>query len=134
MPQLGFQNTYSDSLLFVKKADFAIVVLLLYVDDIIITGSDNVVLQQVIDYLTTEFDIKDLGSLHYFLGIQISKTAFGLFLSQTKYIKDLLEKTKMLEAKPCDTPCLPYSRLLKDDGEIYGNPSLYKSVVVPSNI
>ncbi|CAN6726649.1 unnamed protein product [Malus baccata var. baccata] len=84
---------------------------------------------QVITDLTREFDLKDLGSLHYFLGIQITRTTEGLFLSQEKYVTDLLKKTEMLESKPCATPCLPYNRLLKDDGEPFNIPTLYRSIV-----
>jgi len=84
---------------------------------------------QVIKALTTEFDIKDLGSLHYFLGKQITRTLTGLFLSQSKYVEDLLIKSKIVDAKPCDTPCLPYHRLLKEDGEPYSNPKVYRSIV-----
>ncbi|KAI5312034.1 hypothetical protein L3X38_041207 [Prunus dulcis] len=129
LPSLGFENTYSDSSLFVKHVGHGIVVLLLYVDDIIITGSASGAITQVISALTTEFDIKDLGLLHYFLGIQITKTATGLFLSQTKYVADLLVKSEMFDAKPYDTPCLPYNWLLKKDGDPYSNPKLYRSIV-----
>ena len=106
-----------------------IVILLLYVDDIIITGSATVSISDVIQALTTEFDIKDLGPLHYFLGIQITSNSAGSFLSQTKYVQDLLVKAEMIDAKPCDTSCLPYNRLLKEDGAPYSNPSLYRSLV-----
>jgi hypothetical protein len=126
---VGFETTYSDSSLFVKHVGPVIVILLLYVDDIIITGSASSAIQQVISALTTEFDVKDLGFLHYFLGIQITRTATGLFLSQTKYVEDLLTKSEMVAAKPCDTPCLPYHRLLKEDGEPYSNPTLFRSIV-----
>ncbi|KAM1755844.1 hypothetical protein ACFX12_008126 [Malus domestica] len=129
LPSFGFQHTYSDSSLFVKTIDSGIVILLLYVDDIIITGNAAAAMQQVISALTNEFDIKDLGDLHFFLGIQISRKTHGLCLSQSKYILDLLTKTEMLESKPCETPCLPYNRLLKDDGAPYTNPTLYRSVV-----
>ncbi|KAM1070145.1 hypothetical protein TB1_002021 [Malus domestica] len=129
LPSLGFQATYSDSSLFVKTVGSDIVVLLLYVDDIIITGSSTHLIQQVIHSLTAEFDIKDLGVLHYFLGIQVTKTAQGLFLSQSKYITDLLQKVEMMESKACDTPCLPNNRLLKDDGTPYNNPTVYRSIV-----
>lgn len=64
-----------------------------------------------------------------FLGVQISSVANGLFLSQSKYIHDLLVKTNMLDAKACATSCLPYQRLLKDDGLPYDNPTLYRSIV-----
>ncbi|XP_070662215.1 uncharacterized mitochondrial protein AtMg00810-like [Malus domestica] len=129
LPTLGFQSTYADSSLFVKIVGSDIVVLLLYVDDIILTGNSHSVIQQVINFLTSEFDIKDLGELHYFLGIQVIKTATGLFLSQSKYILDLLQKVEMVDCKPCDTPCLPYNRLVKDDGTPYNNPTAYRSIV-----
>ena len=73
--------------------------------------------------------VKDLGFLYYFLRIQITRTTTGLFLSQTKYVEDLLTKSEMDIAKPCDTPCLPYHRLLKEDGEPYSNPTLFRSIV-----
>ena len=84
---------------------------------------------QVIQALTTEFDITDLGSLHYFLGIQITHTSTSLFLSQSKYIEELLLKSEMVDAKACDTPCLPSHRLLKEDGAPYSNPTTYRSIV-----
>ncbi|CAN6719979.1 unnamed protein product [Malus baccata var. baccata] len=83
----------------------------------------------VITDLTKEFDLKDLGSLHYFLGIQITRTYEGLFLSQEKYVKYLLKKTEMFDSKPSATPCLPYNRLLKNDREPFNNPTLYRSIV-----
>jgi hypothetical protein len=129
LPSLGFATTYSDSSLFVKHVGSQIVVLLLYVDDIILTGSASAAILQVIQALSTEFDITDLGSLHFFLGIQITHTSTGLFLSQSKYIEDLLIKSEMVDAKPCDTPCLPYHRLLKEDGAPYPNPTVYRSIV-----
>lgn len=86
LSSLGVEHTYSDSSLFVKLVGYEIVVLLLHVDDIIISGSAYDAILQVIHPLTAEFDIKDLGLLHYFLGIQITRTATGLFLSQSKYI------------------------------------------------
>ncbi|KAM1306524.1 hypothetical protein ACFX2H_008899 [Malus domestica] len=129
LPQIGFKSTYSDSSMFINTVGSAVVVLLLYVDDIIITGSSLPAIQQVIGSLTSEFDLKDLGELHYFLGIQITRTASGLFLSQAKYIQDLLQKTEMVDSKSCETPCLPYNRLLKDDGIPYTNPTAYRSIV-----
>ena len=129
LPHLGFNNTYSDTPLFVKHVGSSIVILLLDVDDIIIIGSATIAIQHVISDLRNEFDIKDLGFLHFFLGIQITKTKAGLFLSQEKYIQDLLKKIEMLDSKSVVTPYLPYSRLLKDDGQPYNNPSLYRSIV-----
>ncbi|KAM2695500.1 hypothetical protein EV1_039988 [Malus domestica] len=129
LPSLGFLSTYSDPSLFVKHVGKSVVILLLYVDDILITGSDSAGIDITIGALTKEFDIKDLGSLHYFLGTQITQTSSGMFLSQSKYVADLLGKTDMVHSKPCTTPCLPYNRLVKDDGHPFNNPSLYRSIV-----
>ncbi|KAM1393866.1 hypothetical protein ACFX2F_029972 [Malus domestica] len=126
---LGFDTTYADSSLFVKQVGSAVVILLLYVDDIIITRNAISVVDDVITALTKEFEIKDLGFLHYFLGIQIIEQADGLLLSQANYVTDLLTKTEMLESKLCATPCLPYNRLLLDDGQPFNNPALYRSIV-----
>jgi len=115
--------------LFVKHVGPNIVVLLLYVDNIIITESASAAILQVIQAFATEFDIIDLGSLQYLLGIQITHTSTGLFLSQSKYVEDLLVKSEMVDAKPCDNPYLPYNRLLKEDGEPYPNPTVYRSIV-----
>lgn len=70
-------------------------ILLLYVDDIILTGNSLSFIFEVILALTQEFDMKDLGNLHYFLGLQITYKNTGLFVSQTKYIQDLLAKVDM---------------------------------------
>ena len=98
-------------------------------DDIIITGSVSQAISDVIHALTQEFDIKDLGPLHYFLGIQVAHKKDGLFLSHDKYVSDLLIKSGMELSKPCATLCLPYNRLLKEDGKPYNNPALYRSLV-----
>lgn len=105
------------------------VILLLYVDDIIITGSASSTITEVISALTKEFEIKYLGQLHHFLGIQIISQHDGLFLSQAKYVKDLFTKIEMLDSKGWAAPCLPYNRLLLDDGVPYNNPALYISMV-----
>ncbi|KAM2399221.1 hypothetical protein ACFXTH_035810 [Malus domestica] len=129
LPSLGFKSTFADSSLFVKTVDTYVVILLLYVDDIIITGNHTQAITEVIQALTHEFDMKDLGPFHYFLGIQIVQNKDGLFLSQDKYVTDLLTKSDMLLSKPCATPCLPYNRLLSNDGKPYNNPTMYKRLV-----
>ncbi|CAN6572721.1 unnamed protein product [Malus baccata var. baccata] len=129
LPGLGFQSSFADPSLFVKHNDAGTVVLLLYVDDIILTGSSSTLIDDVIVQLTKEFDMKDLGQLNYFLGLQVSYHSGGLFVSQSKYIKDLLNKVDLQDSKPCSTPCLPSHRLLKDDGDPYHSPEQYRSIV-----
>ncbi|XP_028964571.1 uncharacterized mitochondrial protein AtMg00810-like [Malus domestica] len=103
--------------------------LLLYVDDIILTGSSSELINAVITDLTKAFDMKDLGQLHYFLGLEISYVSTGLFVSQTKYIRELLQKVDLQDSKPCATPYLPYHRLLKTEGTPYHSPDQYRSIV-----
>ncbi|KFL89552.1 hypothetical protein AmDm5_1575 [Acetobacter malorum] len=129
LPGLGFQASLADPSLFVKHTSLGIVVLLLYVDDIIITGSSSSDIEIVILALTKAFDMKDLGQLHYFLGLQISYHSTGLFVSQQKYVRELLARVDMSNSKPCATPCLPSHRLLKDDGDPYHSPDQYRSIV-----
>lgn len=129
MPELGVLSTYTNSSLFVKHVDTSVAILLMYVNDIIITENATSAIIEVMDALTKEFDIKDLGPLHYFLGIQITQNQKGLFLSQEKYVFDLRTETEMHQSTSCATPCLPSHRLLKDDGVPFNNLEVYRSVV-----
>ena len=79
--------------------------LLVYVDDILITGDSQDDVQQVIDALHTQFALKTLGSVHYFLAFEVLRTPLGLHLIQAKYAADLLQKKKMAAAKSCSLPC-----------------------------
>uniref|UniRef100_A0A803NJ32 Polyprotein n=1 Tax=Cannabis sativa TaxID=3483 RepID=A0A803NJ32_CANSA len=77
---------------------------LVYVDDILVTGSDPKSVASLITSLNNTFSLKDLGELKYFLGIEVAKTKSGLFLSQAKYAKDLLVRADMHDAKSISTP------------------------------
>ena len=72
-------------------------------DDIILTG-DHVETCKLKCFLTHEFEIKDLGNLKYFLGMEIARSKMGIAISQHKYVLDLLKQTMMLGCKPIDTP------------------------------
>ena len=69
-------------------------------DDILITGKNSTIISQFIEKLGTQFSMKDLGNLHYFLGVEANYANGGLYLSQTKYITDLLLLTQFQDAKP----------------------------------
>lgn len=75
--------------------------MLIYVDDIIITGSSTSAIDKLINLFAVEFPVKRLGELSYFLGIEVSKCPDGIHLSQRKYINDLLESTRMINANQC---------------------------------
>ncbi|KAH9688658.1 hypothetical protein KPL70_015204 [Citrus sinensis] len=89
----GFKNSISDTSLFFINKDGDTVLLLVYVDDILLTGSNSRIIDDVIQKLNKSFSLKDLGSLKYFLGIEVERIAEGMHLSQGKYITDLLQRT-----------------------------------------
>ena len=80
----GFMNSKSDSSLFIFHQDYTIIYLLVYVDDIIVIGNKSSSIHKFIQQLATRFSLKDLGSLHYFLGVDATFTTHGLSLSQKK--------------------------------------------------
>ncbi|XP_050144095.1 uncharacterized mitochondrial protein AtMg00810-like [Malus sylvestris] len=127
---MGFKASLSDSSLFVKQDGVDVIILLLYVDDIILTGSSSQKVQKVITELAAVFELKDMGILTYFLGLQVQYKVNGdIFVSQFKYIKDLLHKVEMDSCKPAATPCKPYNSLLLDEGGMLADPSLYQGLV-----
>ena len=73
-------------------------------DDIILTGDYEEEIRTIKSFLTAEFEIKDLGNLKYFLGMEIARSRKGIFVSQRKYVLDLLKETRMLGCKPTHTP------------------------------
>ncbi|CAN6690958.1 unnamed protein product [Malus baccata var. baccata] len=106
------------------------IILLLYVDDIILTGSNSPKVQQVIQELSYVFKLKDTGKLTYFLGLQVHyKNNGNLFVNQSKNIKDLIHKAGMDSCKPATTPCKPHQQLLDEEGTVLTDPTLYRSLV-----
>jgi len=80
-----------------------LLIIVLYVDDLILTG-DELLIHSCKDDLAKEFEMKDLGLLHYFLALEIWQNSDGLFVSQGKYAQEILEKFNMHGCKPVDTP------------------------------
>jgi hypothetical protein len=103
--------------------------LLIYVNDIIITASIPAAITELLQLLSTDFAVKELGDLHYFLGVEVLKVEFDLLLSQGRYILDLLKKTNMIEAKPSTSPMASSSSLSAFTGDPMEDPSLYQSIV-----
>ncbi|KAK3002615.1 hypothetical protein RJ639_022178 [Escallonia herrerae] len=93
------------------SASGGVTALIVYVDDIIVTGNDSDEKEALRKYLAKEFEIKDLGKLKYFLGIEVARSKEGIFVSQQKYVLDLLEETGKLGCRPSDTPIEPNHRL-----------------------
>jgi len=100
-----------------------------YVDDIIITGSDSGGIQKLKQFLHKEFNTKDLGRLRYFLGIEVSYSHAGINLSQRKYVLDILDEVGFLGVKPVDTPMNPNMKLDAEHGELLYDPAKYRRLV-----
>ncbi|KAB2625402.1 hypothetical protein D8674_017062 [Pyrus ussuriensis x Pyrus communis] len=114
--QYGFLQSEADSSLFIYHGGSSRMWLLLYVDDIVLTGNNPSLLQHFITALGHVFELKDLIPLHYFLGLQVNTIALGMHLTQAKYAYDLLTKANMLECKPCSTPVAAKLSLSVHDG------------------
>ncbi|XP_071678127.1 uncharacterized protein [Lolium perenne] len=126
---MGFCVTRSDASLFVYHQGDMTAYLLLYVDDIILTASSATLLQQLTLRLRDEFAIKDLGALHYFLGIEVTRRPDGFFLHQQKYAHKLLERAGMLNCHPVATPVDTKAKVSALDGSPASDAPFYRSIV-----
>jgi hypothetical protein len=125
--RLGFVETKSDTSLFVYHRGTDMVYLLLYVDDIVLTASSTALLRRTIGALQQEFPMKDLGTLHDFLGLNVQHTSSGLFLSQKQYMIEILERAGMVDCKPCSTP-VDINPKLSADGAPIADPTDFRSL------
>jgi Reverse transcriptase (RNA-dependent DNA polymerase) len=100
-----------------------------YVDDIIVTGSNKNNIELIKGKLKNKFDIKDLSFLKYFLGIEITHSHGNLFLSQRKYVLDMLKKTRKIGCNPSSTPIDSKKKLNSEEGEPLDNDDQYHRLV-----
>ncbi|GKD61464.1 ribonuclease H-like domain-containing protein, partial [Tanacetum coccineum] len=112
-----FVQSKSDYSLFTKPVDNVFIALLVYVDDIIITGSSLAQIEKVTQFLKTKFMIKDLGKLKYFLGIEVLDTPSGVCLNQRKYYLELIDEFDLLAEKPSSLPMQPNISLTSEPNE-----------------
>ena len=102
---MGYTQGQTDYTMFYKHShEGKITILIVYVDDIILTGNDEHEIRRMKESLAQKFEIKDLGNLRYFLGIEVARSKKGIFLTQRKFTLDILKETGMLGCKPVDTP------------------------------
>lgn len=127
--KIGFYLSNGDSSLFIMHTTHYSIFLLVYVDDIILTGSPQAPLQALLNSLQGDFAIKDLGPLHYFLGMEVQHTSTGLLLNQAKFTQEILQWSKMTEAGAAPTPCTTDEPLSAQSGDPMPNPILYRSII-----
>ncbi|XP_073112311.1 uncharacterized protein [Elaeis guineensis] len=112
--QMGYKQSNADHTLFFRHNKGKIAILIVYVDDIVVTGDDSEEIAHLKAQLAQAFEVKDLGYLRYFLGIEVARSSKGIFLSQRKYILDLLTEVGMLGCRPIATPIEQNHRLVAD--------------------
>ena len=127
--RFGMRRSQSDHSVFSLMSARGKVLLIVHVDDIIITGDDQRGIDELKQFLHSQFHTKDLGKLRYFLGIEVARSKDGISLSQRKYVLDILEETGLLGAKPVETPMDPNVKLCIDQGEVFPHPDQYRRLV-----
>ena len=124
-----FIKSKYDASLFLRTTTAGAVFVLVYVDDIVITGTDLSLIQHLKQHLQKSFHMKDLGVLAYFLGLEIQTDKHGIFLSQHKYAMDLVAAAGLQDLSPLDTPMEINVKLRKDEGELLQDPTIYRTLV-----
>jgi histone deacetylase 1/2 len=129
--QLNFTPSKGDTSLFYYNKGGHILFVLIYVDDIIVASSSEEATNVLLTDLEKHFALKDLGNLHYFLGIEVKRLNDGLVMSQTRYATDILKRAGMDKSKAVDTPLSPSEKLSITDGTIIGaeDSTKYRSLV-----
>ena len=126
---IGFRMSAADHSLYVRENETGIVIVCIYVDDLIVGGDNEDEVEHVKTQLKQEFDMKDLGELRYFLGIEIIRTQEGIWLSQRQYALDMLSKYGMADCKPIAIPLDQNLRLRADVGQVLEDVTMYRKIV-----
>ena len=113
LSNLGFTKSKEDSNLYYKVEDVNLVSLLLYVDDLFVIGTNGLIANKKRNF-AAEFKIKDLGMMHYILGMEVWQSTDGIFLGQVKYAIDILKRFGMMDCKAMATPMASNLKLLSD--------------------
>jgi hypothetical protein len=125
---LGFTKSKIDSNLYFKVMNDEPVILLIYVDDLFLTGEDNLI-TNCKKKLIAEFEMKDLGPMHYFLGLEVWQSPKKIFLNQGKYAVEILKRFDMLECKAMNTPMETNLKLLVDTSSELVDATLYRQII-----
>ena len=129
MKKNGYKQSDADHTLFIKQVFKKVTALIVYVDDMVVTGNDSNEIAALQESLATEFELKDLGHLKYFLGIEVARSSNGISLCQRKYVLDLLAETGMLDCKPIETPIEMNHKLAIQQDQTPTNKERYQRLV-----
>jgi hypothetical protein len=127
--QLGFVGSQTDPSLFIYSSKGTLLYMLVYVDDIVLTGNSPPAIDAVIQHLSRSYPVQDMGRLSYFLGLEIVPNGADILLSQQKYILELLQKAGLSDAKPVSSPITTSANLALGDSPPFEHPVKYRQVV-----
>ena len=122
---MGFTKSKEDSHLYYKVEDGNPVMLLLYVDDLFVIGTDGLIANTK-RKLAAEFEMKDLGMMHYFLGMEVWQSTDGIFLGQGKYAVEILKRFGMMDCKDMATPMASNLKLFSDASSELVDARMYR--------
>ena len=127
--EAGFSPSPHDPALFIHTSSRGRTLLLLYVDDMLSTGDDAEHISLVERHLSQQFQMTDLGPLSYFLGIEVSRSDKGYYISQSKYIQDLIARSGITDTRTAATPMDIHLQLRPTDGTPLEDPARYRHIV-----
>ncbi|XP_015165731.1 uncharacterized mitochondrial protein AtMg00810-like [Solanum tuberosum] len=125
----GYVRSLQCYSLFYRKRGASSVFLSVYVDDILLTGINTAEIDELKRFLDSQFKIKDLGRLHYFLGLEVLYKDDGIMISQRKFVLDLLKKFKCDHMTPLSSPLDPNVKLKSHEGKALDDPTYYRKLV-----
>jgi hypothetical protein len=125
----GFQTSNANFSLYVKKTDHGIIVIVIYVDDLIITRDSDADIFDLKKLLKQKFEMKDLGELCYFLGIEVVQSPKGIWLLQRQYALNKLSKYGMMGCKPISIPLEQNVKLSANEGDLVEDTTMYRHIV-----
>lgn len=129
LQQQSFTKVSAENNLYTKIENDKLLIIVVYVDDIIFGRNEESMSQNFSSVMQKEFEMSLLNELTYFLGLQVQQTKDGIFLSQTKYLKQILKKYGMEDSKPICTPMIIGCSLSSNDESPTMNPPTYISVI-----
>ena len=129
LKRYGFLQSQSDYSLFTLNRDKIHLSILVYVDDLVLAGNNGVAIQKFKDYLCHCFHMKDLGTLKYFLGVEVARNQEGIFLCQRKYALDIISEAGLLGAKPSGFPIEQNHHLALAENALLVDSEKYRRLV-----
>ncbi|CAM8965989.1 unnamed protein product [Rhodiola kirilowii] len=127
--RVGLERSSHDHTLFIMKTDGKLLMVSLYVDDLLYTGSDELLCKEFKCSMNREFEMTDLGEMRYFLGVEVRQNSKGIHLCQSKYAKEVLERFNMWNCNAAKNPIVPGTKLSREGDDSKVDSTIYKQLV-----